>query len=455
MVKADAESFGGGSPHLYLPEFSVLGAYNKERMFMKKNCSTKWYWITAVSLFMVMMFNCGVGYYSLSLMVDPIAKSFGVTSGDMALIYTFYGVGSFAAAALLHKSLKFIKLNHLILFGGVISCVGYLLYAFAEYQWMLYLGGTLIGASTVFAGTATVQLAIARWFHEKRSMITGLVASASGLGAAAGSPVVGYLIRSFGWRTACMLIFSLVLVFVCIQVIFLLREQPDSIGLLPYGLQEGSVKAETPQAVVSEGVSLREVCLSVRFLLFVLGLAVTAVTYQTITLYQSSFLLEKGFSAELAATCLSVFAIIDMSNKAAAGVLADRWGFRMVSTYCGVALVGAFLLIRVIDSAVGAVFFSALLGFWPTILVLYGVTVSINLFGKKYLSEYISFTQIVMCCTSFVGMPIIRSLYNSVGSFDPIMDLLLGIVVVFLVVMNVLLRPANSFERYGKENCEL
>ena len=70
---------------------------------MKKNPSNLWYWLIVLSVFLVMMFNCGVGYYSVSLFVTPITRTFGISSGDFALVYIFYGIGSAIAAVSLHK----------------------------------------------------------------------------------------------------------------------------------------------------------------------------------------------------------------------------------------------------------------------------------------------------------------------------------------------------------------
>lgn len=409
-----------------------------------KNKSEIWYWLTAASLFLIMMFNCGVGYYSLALFVDPIAKTFGISNGDVALLYTFYSVGSAIAALLLHKLLKHITLKKLILFGGMISTLGYIDFVLAPSLKIMFIGGALIGASTVFAGTAAVQLAIARWFEEKRSMVTGIVAAASGVGTAIGSPVVGEIIRNFGWRRAFGVIGALVFLFIVVQVLLLYSDDPERKGLLPYGAKR---TAETKmQSVETGGIPLKTAKGRLMFYVFVLGMLATSIIYQTISLYQSSILLERGFSEELAATCLSVFAVVDMISKATAGIVADKKGFHVVTTYCAAAVIAALCLVRVIHTTLGAIAFSALLGFWPTILVLYGVTVSIAMYGKAFLPEYISFSQTVMCCCSMIGLPIIRVLYNTVGSFDIIMNIVLVFAAVFLVLMLYLLRPKNLYQ---------
>ncbi|QNL44624.1 MFS transporter [Oscillibacter hominis] len=411
---------------------------------MNKQGSNKWYWIIAASLFLVMMFNCGLGFYSLSLFVTPITRSFGISSGDFAMLYVFYGVGSAAAAAFFHSLLKRFALKSLIVSGGLISAAGYFVFAGSDRLEAMFLGGVLIGASTVFSGTAAVQMAIARWFSERRSQITGLVASASGVGTAVGSPIVGWMIHALGWRAACVAIGALVAVFVCVQIALLFREEPGCVGLAPYGESQGAVKGEmvvTPGG----GCPLREGIKRPAFWLFAGGMSVVAVVYQMISLYQSTILIERGVPEAVAAACLSVFAVVDMCSKASAGIIADRFGFRIVTLYCAGATALAFLLIRVVDGTVGAVLFSALLGFWPTMCVLYGVTASISLFGKRYLSEYIGFSQTLMCCCSLVGMPLIRTLYNAVGSFDTVMNIAVGLLAAFAVMMTRMLREANFF----------
>ncbi|MBU5628106.1 MFS transporter [Oscillibacter sp. MSJ-2] len=413
---------------------------------MKKQGSNKWYWIIAASLFLVMMFNCGVGYYSLSLFVTPITRSFGISSGDFAILYVFYGVGSAAAAAFFNRLLKRFALKSLIVFGGLISAAGYFVFAGSNRLEAMFIGGVLIGASTVFSGTAAVQMAIARWFSERRSQVTGLVASASGIGTAVGSPIVGWMIRALGWRVACVVIGALVAVFVCAQITLLLREEPGCVGLMPYGeslgAEEGGMRGG---AVPGDGCPLSEGIKKPSFWLFAGGMIVVAVVYQMITLYQSTILIERGVPEAVAAACLSVFAVVDMCSKASAGIIADRFGFRIVTLYCAGATALAFILIRVVDGTAGAVLFSALLGFWPTVCVLYGVTASISLFGKRYLSEYIGFSQTLMCCCSLVGMPLIRTLYNAIGSFDTVMNIAIGLLATFAVMMVRMLRKSNFF----------
>ncbi len=403
-----------------------------------------WYWITAVSLFLIMMFNCGVGYYSISLFVTSMTKTFGISSGDFAIVYIFYGVGSAMAAAGLNKLLKYIPLKGLVVFGGLMSAAGYMIFSRANELKFLFAGGMLVGASTVFAGTAAVQLVIARWFSDCRSRVTGLVASASGIGTALGSPLIGRMIRSWGWRETCVVIGVLIVIFVCVQGAFLLKNDPGCMNLPPYTRSETLQDGRGPEP--QSGIPLKEGAKTARFLLFAVGMVVIAVIYQMITLYQSTILIEKGFSEDLAAACLSIFAVVDMFSKASAGIIADRRGFRLVALYCTAATASAFVWIRVVSGAMGAVLFSALLGFWPTMCVLYGVTVSISLFGKQYLSEYIGFTQTLMCCCSLVGMPAIRQLYNAAGSFDVIMNIAIALLVAFAAGMVPLLRRDGLFQ---------
>lgn len=403
---------------------------------------TRWYWIVAASLFLVMMVNCGVGYYSLSLFVTPITREFGISSGDFAVLYIFYGIGSAVAAAVLHGLIKRFPIKLLILLGGAISTAGYLIFALSASFNYMFVGGLLIGASTVFAGTATVQMMIARWFYERRSQVTGIVAAASGIGTAIGGPIVGRVIRVLGWRQAFGMIGVLVLLFVCIQAIPLLREKPEDSGLCAYGAG-GEVNTTVTGEKISRGYTLKEGMRRAVFPLFSGGMIVVAVVYQIISLYQSTMLIERGFSEKTAAFCLSVFAVTDMCCKASAGIVADKKGFRVVTLYCTAATALAFVAVRAIDGIAGALLFSVLLGFWPTMCVLYGVTASISLFGKKYLSEYISFTQTLMCCCSLVGMPLVRRLYNAVGSFDSIMNIAIGLLVLFAAMMFVMLKPKN------------
>ena len=67
--------------------------------------------------------------------------------------------------------------------------------------------------------------------------MTGIVVAGISIGQLAGPPVISRLIAAYDWRQTCIILGSIVLVFVVIATQFM-RRDPAQKGLLPYGGNE-------------------------------------------------------------------------------------------------------------------------------------------------------------------------------------------------------------------------
>jgi len=88
----------------------------------------------------------------------------------------------------------------LILLGGGVICIAYILASFATAVWQLYLTQGLlygIGLSMCYFPAVSVP---SQWFKKRRGLAVGLAVAGSGLGGLCGSPIVQLLIDTLGWQ---------------------------------------------------------------------------------------------------------------------------------------------------------------------------------------------------------------------------------------------------------------
>ena len=116
--------------------------------------------------------------------------------------------------------------------------------------WLLLLTYSLMlsmgtGPTFGIANTTT-----SRWFDRKRGFFLGITASGGGLGAIVFAPFATYLISSFDWRTA-FLVIGLLSGLILIAVSFLFVRDPSDLGLLPDGIKAEPRKKESSNAPCS------------------------------------------------------------------------------------------------------------------------------------------------------------------------------------------------------------
>ena len=163
------------------------------------------------------------------------------------------------------------------------------------------------------------------------------------------APFAGYLIVSFDWRTA-YIIMGLIALITVIALSFLLKRSPEEIGLQPDG-ERDPVKeekftgnAETHQ----EGFTVLQAMKTSQFWILFLVWAFAGTAVYIITTHIVPHAIDLGFSAVIAATIVSVISAFQIISGLSVGALSDIFGRKAVSI--GTALIGAvsfFLLMWV------------------------------------------------------------------------------------------------------------
>lgn len=104
--------------------------------------------------------------------------------------------------------------------------------------WGFYAAGALLGVSIAFLLYMSYPTLINRWFHTGMGMMIGICVSASGLGGMIFNPIGGWIIGEWGWRMAYCVFGGIVLVGVSPLLAILLRDRPEDMGLLKFGMDK-------------------------------------------------------------------------------------------------------------------------------------------------------------------------------------------------------------------------
>jgi MFS family permease len=193
-------------------------------------------YVIAIAAFFILMTGYGVRF-AYGVFFNPMSGELGwsnaTTSAAYSISMILEGIFSFIMGGMTDRfGPRIVSTVSAILVG-----LGYGLIPLTQNVWQFYIFYGLlvgIGMGGMFVPLAAV---IARWFSARRTLMTGLVSSGTGIGMILVSPLAAQLIIRYGWRTTFVIMGIAILIVTLIAAQFLKRD-PAVMGLLPYGVKD-------------------------------------------------------------------------------------------------------------------------------------------------------------------------------------------------------------------------
>jgi MFS family permease len=266
---------------------------------------------------------------STGVLLEPIEAEFGwsraVTSGAVSLNLVLYGLTAPFAAAFMER----FGVRHTVAAALVVVGVASGLTTLMTQPWQLWLlWGVFIGIGTGAMALVLGAIVANRWFHTHRGLVTGIFSAANATGQLLFLPLIARTAADSGWRAAAGIVGVLALLMAGLVVAFL-RDRPSDHGLLPYGLEPGSVVVEAGRTGASPARLAVDVLRKAgrRWSFWALVLTFWVCGWSTNGIIQTHFVPaahDHGMPSTTAAGLLAVVGIFDIAGTVASGWLTDR-----------------------------------------------------------------------------------------------------------------------------------
>jgi predicted MFS family arabinose efflux permease len=394
-----------------------------KRDFRPMTASTK-------SLSMTQVLLCGAAIVTLSmgirhgfgLWLQPITQTQGWSRETFAfaiaiqnLVWGFSGIFAGMAAD------RFGAFR-VILVGSVLYALGLIGMAGATTPLMFSVtAGVLIGMAQAGTTYAVIYGVIGRNVSaDKRSWAMGVAAAAGSFGQFLMVPTEGFLIDSFGWKEALVIlgITSMMMV------------------PLAWGLREPGFAARA--AVRREQSILQALTEAFRypsFQLLMAGYFVCGFQVVFIGVHMPSYLKDHGLSPQVASYALALIGLFNVFGTYAAGVLGQRLAKRHILAFIYLArsvAISVFLLAPL--SPLSVYVFSAVMGLlWLSTVPVTNAAVA-QIFGVAHLSMLSGFVFFSHQIGSFMGVWLGGYLYDRTGSYDLVWYIAIGLGVLAALV---------------------
>ena len=210
-------------------------------------------WKIVATLFFVLMFSSGLGFYNHSVVLQALTteKGFPITVASTAVSIFFFasGLAGLYIAALLEKY----DVRLIMGVGTVIAslCLGAL--GEVNNQVQLYMLYALFGIGFCASGLLPATTLVARWFHKSRARALSVASTGLSVGGIIVTPASATLIESQGMVVASPILGLVYLVGVLPLSLMILRSRPADLGLDAEGTDQQSA-----MHINSQGVNLRQ-----------------------------------------------------------------------------------------------------------------------------------------------------------------------------------------------------
>src|SRR5512145_1611779 len=256
---------------------------------------------------------------------------------------------------------------------------------------------------------------VARWFNARRGTALSLLGSASMTGMSLLVPVVTWLILTTGWRATYVLIAVGVLAGMLPLSLWVIRESPESMGLIMDGARPAS---KTSQAAARERVGATEAMQTLAFWQLAGSFFTCGFSMSLLSAHGIPMLTDHGYTPMFASWAFGVLGGSSVACTVILGALSDRYGRRPVlaAIYAGrVAIFAGFFLIRDNPTAILAV---AVLG---------GITMAgtgsmtsaltADIYGRFSVSSVFGLIFLVHQTGSATGSWLAGALFESTGGY--------------------------------------
>lgn len=313
---------------------------------------------------------------------------------------------------------------------------------------MMFVGFFLIRLLGQGSMTLVPNTLVPQWFIKKRGRALSVMAVGTFASSALFPPLNAWLIESFGWRMAWgVLGVSILVVFVPLAFL-LVRNQPSDVGARPDGVPERKPGEEEISGEISEvSWTLKQAMQTRTFWFILFCVMVPALVNTAVTFHIVSIMDMKGLGVGIAATILTVMAVVGFPTTFLTGYLADRFSIHYVLAITFFGHIVTLVLLFFTDSVVLAFSFAVV---WGMVNGFERIALNIvwpNYFGRMHLGSIKGLAQTVMVIGSALGPLPFGVFYDLFGGYQEA----IVVILIFPVAATVLalLSPKPDPEKYG------
>ncbi|MBI1847320.1 MAG: MFS transporter [Candidatus Rokubacteria bacterium] len=280
--------------------------------------------------------------------------------------------------------------------------------------------GVLLALGLAATGHVVASAVITRWFVRRRATALSLLGGASMAGMSLLVPVVMWLILTLGWRWTYGVIGAVLLAVMLPITLWVVRESPEVMGLTPDGSREAGAVA----AVTAERTTVSCAMQSVPFWQLAGGLFTCGFSMSLLSAHGVPMLTDHGYQPMVASWTLGLLGGTAIGFSLILGVMADRFGRRLMLAWIYGARAAAFAgLFLVRDHPTAILMIAALGGMTMGGTMALASALSADVFGRFSVASVLGTIFLVHQTGAALGSWLGGFLFEATGGYGAVFAL--------------------------------
>ncbi|MFC2060845.1 MFS transporter, partial [Chloroflexota bacterium] len=307
-----------------------------------------------------------------------------------------------------------------IFLGGFLCFGGWLLFSTIRFPWQLYLYyGFIMALAVTMTHYVPIQATVRKWFIKRAGFVIAITTAASSIGMATLIPLLTTMSSSLGWRNTSIICAFGAGTIIMLLAFFVIRNTPESMGLIPDGEGSTPVLNIRPKAI-EESWSIQEAIRMPQLWLLFTAYGMAALPHMGIIAHLVMWGVDLGSSTATAGIFITATNLSSVITRLGGGWFGDKYGKRRIlligNLLCLVIMLWAW---RGVHSTQSLMIFSVLIGVGCGLpIALYSAYLG-DLFGRANIGFLFSIVTMGFGLIGGLGPVIWGEIFEISGSYNP------------------------------------
>jgi len=387
-------------------------------------------WYILAASFVTLFFTSGVRY-SIGVVFKPLMADFGWNRGLISFAFflnmTFYALSIILAG----KYYDRYGPKWVIIISNVLLSIGFMGLAFIDSFWQFLVLYGIVAALGM--GGTTVPLFAAlmtKWFEKGRGFAVSSGLAGSCIGQFILVPLFTIFVLRYGWRVSYFYISLVMLVTITLLTLFIIKGDPDDLGLEPYGHKNkdspGDRSVPESADIALTDLGLTDAMKTRSFWVFVIVMIICGSGDFLITTHLIPMVTDYNISAATAGNMLAWLGLMSLAGILVVGPISDVIGVKIPISLTMLLRVLLFLLILNYQNRVSFYIFSFAFGFTFLITAPLNAILVGRLYGFTHVGLISGFISTLHHFGGGVWVYVGGELFDQTGSYRLILIVSMG-----------------------------